>query len=134
MDESHKIDLFSPGTMMFFIVAALTDLCYLGMLGIAIPGVGTAIATFVLAAHYINGLIILVYFWGKMKGWLPRLILLISWILPLPLLMGGLEWAIIASNKIVAFFIETVATQAAIQGVVVATAAFGVGEAVEVAD
>jgi len=124
MDEENKIDLFDPGTLVFFIMAFFADLSLLGLIGLAIPGVGLAIAMFVLLAHWGIGLIILFYFWGKAHGWLPKAILLFFWILPLPLTVG-LILVVVASTKIGAFVIE----QAVIQGVAIGTA--GAGEALE---
>ena len=43
-DEENKIDVFSPLTIMLFIMAFFSDLSFLGLLGIAIPAVGLAIA------------------------------------------------------------------------------------------
>ena len=122
--DEEKIDLFEPGTLVFFIMAFFADLTLLGLLGLAIPGVGLAIAAFVLMAHWGFGLIILFYFWGKTRGWLPKVILVLFWILPLPLTLG-LILMIIASSKIGELVIE----QVAIQAVAVATA--GAGEALE---
>lgn len=125
MDEENKIEAFDPATIMFFIMGLASDISFLGLLGLAIPGVGFAIAMFVLGAHYFFGIIILGFFWGKTRGWLPKIFLLLGWILPLPLLTVGLILAIISSNKLAAFIIE----QVAIQAVAVATA--GAGEALE---
>jgi len=125
MEEENGIELFDPGTIMFFIMGTFSDVAFLGLLGLAIPGVGLAILIFVLGAHYFLGIIILAFFWGKTKGWMPKVFLLLGWILPLPLLILGLIFAIISSNKLVAFVIE----QVAIQAIAVATA--GAGEALE---
>jgi type IV secretory pathway TrbL component len=125
MDEEDKIDLFDPATVMFFIMGGFSDLAFLGLLGLAIPAIGLAIAMFVLGAHYSFGIIIIFYFWGKTRGWLPKVFLLLSWILPLPTLTIGIVLAILTSNKVVALIVE----QVAIQAVAVATA--GAGEALE---
>lgn len=117
MDEENKIEAFNPATIMFGIMAVMSDLFFLALIGLVIPAVGLAIALFVLLAHYFFGLIILVFFWGKTKGWLAKALLLLGWILPLPLLTTGLVLAIIASNKIGAIIIE----QAAVLVVAVAT-------------
>jgi len=124
MDEENKIDFFEPGTIVFFIMAYLADLTFLGLFGLAIPGVGLAIAAFVLMAHWGVGLIMLFYFWGKTQSWLPKAILVLFWILPLPL-MAGLILMIVASSKIGEIVIE----QAVIQTLAVASA--GAGEALE---
>lgn len=123
--EENKIALSDPATIMFYIMSSLSDLIFLGLLGLLIPGVGLAIAMFVLGAHYFFGIMIMGFFWGKTRGWLPKVFLLLGWILPLPLLTTGLVLAIVSSNKLAAFVIE----QVAIQAVAVATA--GTGEALE---
>ncbi len=110
---------------MFYIMGSLSDLSFLGIVGLVVPGIGLAIAMFILGAHYFLGLIIIAFLWRKAQGWLANGILLISWILPLPLLTTGIVLAIIASNKIAALIIETVAIQA------VAIATGGAGEALE---
>ena len=125
MDEENKIEFFDPATIMFFIMGFVSDVSFLGILGLAIPGVGLAIAMFVLAAHYFFGLVILFYFWGKTRGWLPKLWLLLAWIVPLPSLTSSIVAAILLSNKVVAMVVEQVAIQ------VVAAATAGAGEALE---
>ncbi len=124
MNEEGKIDLFEPGTLVFFIMAFFADLTLLGLIGLAIPGIGLAIAMFVFMAHWGFGLIILFYFWGKTGGWLPKSILLLFWILPLPLMLG-LILMVVTSSKIGEFVVE----QVAIQAVAIGTA--GAGEALE---
>ncbi|HEY5221279.1 MAG TPA: hypothetical protein VIJ29_04025 [Candidatus Paceibacterota bacterium] len=106
-------------------MGVISDVSFLGLIGLVIPGVGVAIAMFVLLAHYFFGIIVLAFFWGKSHGWLPKVLLVLAWILPLPLLTVGLILAIIASNKFGAFLVE----QAGIQLVALATA--GAGEAIE---
>ncbi len=113
-------------------MAFMADLCFMGMVGLLIPGVGLAIAMFVLGAHYLIGLIIVVYFWGKTHGLLPKALLVWGWIVPLPALTIGLILTIIASNKIGetlleagALLVETVV----IQGIAIGTG--GAGEALE---
>jgi hypothetical protein len=119
--QENKINLFEPGTLVFFIMAFIADLFLLGLLGLAIPGVGLAIAMFVLMTHWGVGLVIVFYFWGKSHGWLAKLILSLFWILPLPLMLG-LILMVVASNKIGAILIE----QAAILAITAATAGAGV--------
>lgn len=125
MDEENKIEFSDPGTIVFFILAIISDFCFLGLLGLVIPGVGLAIAMFVLFAHYFFGLVILFYFWGKTRGWLPKLWLLLAWVVPLPSLTSSIIAAILLSNKVVAMVVEQVAIQA------VAAATAGAGEALE---
>lgn len=124
--DGKKIDFLDPLTIMFFIAAWISDLAFLGMIGLAIPVVGLAVAAAILLVHYVCGLFLLVVFWGKTSGWMPKLILLLAWIIPMPLLGAGIMWAIITSNKIVALIVETVAIQA------IAIATGGAGEALEV--
>lgn len=125
MEDEHKIDFLDPGTIMFFIMGVVSDFLFLGLLGVLIPGIGLAIGAFVIGAHYFFGLIVFVFFLSKTHGWLPKVILLLAWILPLPLLTIGLVLAIIGSNKIGALIIETVAIQ------VIAVATGGGGELLE---
>jgi hypothetical protein len=125
--EENKIDLFEPGTLVFFIMAFVADLCLLGFIGLAIPAVGLAIAMFILMAHWGFGLIIVIYFWGKSHGWLAKLILVLFWILPLPLTLG-LALMMIASNKIGAMLLQ----QIVIQGAAIATG--GAAEGLEVVE
>ncbi len=124
MDEENKIELFDPATIVFFVAAFLIDLSFLGLFGLLIPGVGLAIAMFVLLAHWSFGLVLLFYFWGKTNGLVPKAILIIFWIVPLPLTLG-LILMVVTSNPVGAFVFE----QVAIQAVAVATA--GAGEALE---
>lgn len=125
MEEENKIDFFEPGTIIFFIMAFLADLSLLGLLGIAIVPVGLVIAAFVLMAHWGVGLIIVFYFWGKNRGLLPKAILILFWILPLPLTVG-LILMIVSSSKVGEIVVEQVAIQA------VAALTAGGGEALEV--
>ena len=125
MDEENKIEFFDPATIMFFIMGFVSDVSFLGILGLAIPGVGLAIAMFILGVHYFLGLIIVSYFWGKTRGWLPKLWLLLAWIVPLPSLTSSIVAAILLSNKVIAMVVEQVAIQ------VVAVATAGAGEALE---
>lgn len=125
MEDENKIDWLNPGTIMFFIMAAVSDFLFLGLIAILIPGIGLAIALFILGAHYLFGIIILAFSWGRTRGWMPKMFLILAWVIPLPLLSMGVVLAIASSNKFVAIVIE----QAAIQVVAVATE--GAGEALE---
>lgn len=124
--EENKIDFLNPLTIMLFIAAFFSDVAFIGMIGLAIPAVGLAIALAILLLHYFCGIIILGFFWGKTSGWMPKVILLLSWILPLPILTVGAFIAILTSNKLIEFLVETVV----IQAVAIGTA--GIGEAAEV--
>lgn len=100
MEEAKKIDLFDAGTVMFFIIALVSDFLFLfGVLGLA-TGVGLIIVLYVLGAHYLFGLMELSFFWGKTNGKIPKAILVLTWFFPLPLLTIGLIVAIILSTKL----------------------------------
>jgi hypothetical protein len=99
MDEG-TIDFFSPATIMFFVMAIMADGLFLGIFGVAIPAVGLAILMYILIGHYLIGFVACAFFWGKTKGIATKIILFIAWLLPLPLLSGGLVVAIFLSTKV----------------------------------
>lgn len=123
--EFAEIDYTDPAIIMGFVLAVICDGAFLGLIGIAIPGVGLAIAMFVVGAHYLFGIVLLAMLIGKLHGWLAKLLFVLAVVLPLPLLTIGIILGIILSNKLIAF----VAEQVIIQGIAVATA--GAGEALE---
>ncbi len=104
----NKIDIFDVGVVFAFVAAFMGDISF-----------------FLIITHYVAGIFVLGFFWPKTKGFIAKLILLIAFIVPLPLLMVGMFLALIFSNKIFAI----VAEQVIIQGIAVATA--GAGETLE---
>lgn len=106
MDEGGKIDGFDPTTIILFIMALASDFIFFGLFGFFIPYIGFAIVLYVFGAHYLLGLILFGFFWGKTKGWLPKMLLGLAWAIPLPLLTIGLFLAIVASNPVGAFLVE----------------------------
>lgn len=119
MDGANKIEWLAIDTIMFFIIAYVSDLCLFGLFGLLIPGVGLAIAAFVIGAHIFWWIVIGLYIGPKTHGWLPKLFLVLGLIMPLsPMLF----WAILTSNSALASFITE---QVAIQTVAIATAGGG---------
>ena len=109
MDEQdNKIDPFSPAVVMAFIVAFLGDISF-----------------FLILTHWIAGFIVLAVLWHRMKGFLPKFILVLCAIIPLPILTIGILFGSLISNKAIAFLAEQVAIQ------LVAVATGGAGEALE---
>lgn len=124
MDE-EKIDFLGPAFIMAVIAALMSDFAFIFLLALPIPIIGFAIALIVIMFHYFAGLIVLFFVFLKLKHLMPKLVLLLSIILPLPFLSIGMVLAIILQNRI----IEFVVTQVAIQAIAVATA--GAGEILE---
>ena len=46
MDEENKIEAFSPLTVMLFVMGFFSDLFFLALIGLLIPGIGLAIAPY----------------------------------------------------------------------------------------
>ncbi len=122
MDE-EKIDFLGPAFIMAAIAALMSDFAFIFLLALPIPIIGLVIALMVIMFHYFAGLIVLFFVFLKLKHLLPKLVLLLSIILPLPFLSIGMVLAIILQNRI----IETIVTQAALTAVTVATGGAGAG-------
>ena len=124
MDEK-KIGFLSPEFIMAAIIAVMSDFAFIFILALFIPVIGIAIALMIVVFHYFAGLFSLLLIFPKLKHLVPKLILLLSIILPWPFLCIGIVVAIILQNR----FIEFIVTQVAIQTIAVAT--LGAGEVLE---
>lgn len=119
------MDFSNPGFVMAAIMAAASDFAFIFIIGLLIPGVGLVIAAGVGLFHYLAGAVVLGLTFHNLKHFIPKLILALAVLLPLPLLSIGLILAIIAQNRLVEFVI----TQTAIQAIAFATG--GAGEVLE---
>ncbi len=122
MDE-EKIDFLGPAFIMAVLAALISDFAFIFLLALIIPIIGLVVASMVIMFHYFAGLIVLFFVFLKLKHFIPRGVLLLAMILPLPLLSVGMVLAIILQNRI----IETIVTQAALTAVTVATGGAGAG-------
>ena len=104
-DSKHQpIDWFDTRTITALVTAFICDLLF-----------------FLVIPHYFGAMIAIPIIWPKTRGWLAKLMLILAFILPLPVLMIGIFLAILFSNKVIAFL----ATQAAAILAAVATAPAG---------
>jgi len=120
--DKEKIDLFNPGTVMGFTIAFAGDIAlFLGFLASAVPIIGLVVLIFSLLGHWFAGLVIGFLMYGRTEGWLAKAVLILSIILPLPILLIGIGLAIFLSNRTIAFLAE----QALIVGVGAVTGGMG---------
>src|SRR3989344_2724924 len=103
--EDQKIDYFGPAIIMSLVFAAFSDALWLGMIAVAIPGIGIAIAGAIILVHYLVGLMVLGGLFSKLKGIFPKLVLFLGVILPLPTTALGLILGIAMQNKLVEFLV-----------------------------
>jgi hypothetical protein len=121
-----KVGFLGPEFVMAAIAALMSDFAFVFLLALLIPIIGLIIALMIIMFHYFAGLILLFLIFPKLKHLLPKLVLILAVVLPLPLLAIGVVLAIVLQNRL----IEFVVTQAAIQTIAVATG--GAGEVLEV--
>lgn len=124
----EKLDYLGPQFVFAAVAALMGDLVFLFAIGAFIPLIGLVILAGVLAAHYFFGLIVGALVIPKLKHFIPKLILGLAILLPLPTLLLGLILAVVAQNRL----IELILTQVAIQAVAAVTG--GAGEALEAAE
>ena len=103
--EDQKIDYFGPAIIMSMVFAAFSDALWLGIIAIAIPGIGIAIAGAIILVHYLVGLTVLGGLFSKLRGLFPKLVLFLGVILPLPTTTLGLILGIAMQNKLVEFLV-----------------------------
>lgn len=135
VEHQEKIDYFEPLFIILGLLAVLSDFAFLFIIGLAIPVVGLVIAAGIIGLHYFVGLILFGGLLFKLKHFVPKLILGIGILLPLPLLTLALGIAIVAQNR----FIELVITQATLAVVTggvgnVAAGAAGAAKTAQVAE
>lgn len=121
-EQAKKIEYDNPGTIMAIVSGGVADL--IGMLPfffMFIPPIGLAMLPFTMVIHYIAAVFVYVCVFRNIKHLLPKLVLLLFLILPIPFLFAGTVLAIIMQNRIVEFLV----TQAAIAVVGLATAGVG---------
>lgn len=116
MDE-EKIDFLGPAFIMAVMAALMSDFAFIFLLALVIPVIGLVIASMVIMFHYFAGLIVLFFIFLKLKHLIPKGVLLLAIILPLPFLSVGMVLAIILQNRIIEFIV----TQAALTALTVAT-------------
>lgn len=121
-DHGEKLDYFSPVFIMAFMMAVMTDAVFLpGILALAIPAVGIVIAAFAILGHYATGIAVGLLILPKVQHAIPKFVLLLGILLPLPTLSIGILLAVIMQNRL----IEVLATQAAIAAVGAVTGGAG---------
>ena len=125
MGATKKIDFLDPGVIAVFVAAVVSDMTFLGIVAIAIPGIGFPIAAMIVIIHYVTVGIVVSVLWKDIRGLFADLVFILCMVLPLPLITAGIILGIILSNKIIAFVTETVV----IQGIAAATG--GAGEGLE---
>ena len=119
------MDLFDPLIISVFVLAAMSDMFSLGMIGLAIPLVGLFLGGVAIVVHYVTAILIASLMWKKVRGLFADLVFIVCLILPGPWLLIGVILGIVLSNKVVAFVAETVVIQA------IAGATGGAGEGLE---
>ncbi len=129
IEPLNPIDWFDPAVVIALTSAFIADLSFILALGVVIPVVGLVFLAFAIGGRLIGGIIAAAIIWGKTQGWIPKLVLLITTLQPIPfpfpVITLGVFLAIILSNKAIAFITEQVAIQA------VAIFTGGAGEALE---
>ncbi len=139
MDEK-KIDFLGPVFIMAAIAAIASDFAFIFLLALPIPVIGFTIALMILVFHYFAGLIVLFLIFPKLKHLIPKAVLLLSIILPLPFLTIGVVLAIILQNRIVEFIVAqavptaiTIATGGAAAPLQIAATAARVAQTAKIA-
>lgn len=112
-----KIDFFGPAFIMAIIAALMSDFAFLFLLALLIPVIGLVIALMVFIFHYFAGTLLLFLIFPSLEHLIPKGVLLLSIILPLPFLTIGIVLAVILQNRA----IEFIATQAVLTAVTAAT-------------
>lgn len=131
MNGKDKLGLLDISAIIAGITALVGDIFSLFAIGGIIPIIGLPILFFALSVHYLAGLMVGAFAFNKLVGWIPKTVLTIGIILPLPTLLLSLFLAIILQSEIV----QTVAIAAvgAVTGGAGAVAAKGISAAAEVA-
>jgi type IV secretory pathway TrbL component len=120
--NEKKIDFLGPLFIMAIISTLMSDITLVfGLLFILIPVLGIVLFAIILLFHYFVGLILLFLILPKLKHLIPKIILVLAILIPLPFLTLSVVIAIILQNR----FVELIVTQAAI-----AIATGGVGTVV----
>ncbi|GEM_PF-5273938 len=132
MNGENKLGFLDILAITAMIAAFMGDIAFIFALGVVIPVIGLVILAVVLAAHYMAGLMVAALVIPKLNGLIPKLILVIGIILPLPTLLISIILAIIFQSEIV----QTVAIAAVgvATGGAGAVAARGVSVAAEAAE
>ncbi|MFH1246291.1 MAG: hypothetical protein V1489_00760 [Candidatus Liptonbacteria bacterium] len=110
MGETKRLDYFDPGFIAAIITAVSSDavLLFAGVI-LLIPVIGLVIAGLAILFHYFASVFILMSVLFRLKHFLPKLVLGIAIILPLPLLVVGIFIALILQNRLIELIlIETV--------------------------
>lgn len=124
--EDNKIEFSEPMGMMAVLTAVVCDLSSVVlMMALGIPGIGIIFFFFGMGMHYVGVVVVGFLLWGKFRGVLTKVLVVLLWIVPLPTISLGILVGRLFSNK----FIRMIAEQVAIQAVAVATG--GAGEALE---
>ncbi len=103
-EGTHKgIDYFGPGIVMAFIAAFAGDLLWLLVIGALIPPppIGLTFLAAGLLAHYLAGVMVGGFIFFELKHFIPKLVLGAAILLPLPLLMLGIGFALVLQNRII---------------------------------
>ncbi|HUX35721.1 MAG TPA: hypothetical protein VMV71_01660 [Candidatus Paceibacterota bacterium] len=101
MNGKEKLEFLDVSAITAFITAVIGDI--LSLFGIAgvVPIIGLPILFFALSAHYLAGLAVGVFVFKKLSGFMPKVILAIGIILPLPTLLLALIIAMLFQSKVV---------------------------------
>lgn len=130
MEENGALDFFDAPIVMAFIVAAIADFFLLLTVGVAIPVVGIVFIFIIAASHYLAALPLFFLVFPKLRHFVPKLVLTLFAVLPLPLTVGT-AIAIAAQNRIIEQLVVQGATQIGTAVAAALTApAGGVGGAV----
>ena len=121
MNEEGKIDYLSPLTVFSFVLAFFGDIAFIFIIGALIPVIGLVILFGILAMHYFTGVLIGFIIVPKLQHLIPKLVLILAILLPLPPLLLGLISGILLQNNL----IEQIAIQLAIVAAGAATGGAG---------
>ncbi|MEK7608082.1 MAG: hypothetical protein AAB495_00695 [Patescibacteria group bacterium] len=116
--QAKKIEYDNPGTIMGIVAGAVADIFWsFFFLGLFFP----PLLVFPIVTHYLAAIFIYAFILRKIKHLLPKIVLLLVLLLPLPILFVGTLIALLLQNR----FVEFVVTQAAIMAVGAATGGAG---------
>ncbi|MBI4059452.1 hypothetical protein HY406_00095 [Candidatus Giovannonibacteria bacterium] len=121
--EREGIDYFNPAIVMAFLMVAMSDAAFLTFFFWFVPVVGLMLGVLVVGFHYFASFFLLFLILPKLKHLIPKIVLFIVLVLPLPLLSVGILVALLLQNRL----IEALAIEAATQVVAGALAATGAG-------
>ncbi len=121
-EKPKRIDWFDISVIFALISAVFADaIGWFGVLISAIVPLGIIMGPLVALTHYFAAFFVLLLIYPQIHHFVPKLILLIGILLPIPLFSGLIILAIISQNRVIEFLV----TQAAIQGAALAGAALG---------